>query len=312
MFNTLTAQSGIFQKFKIQTLAGIVSNTLCAEIRKVKSTVADALLVRPSSRSCTRRLSPLSPLSTPHLPCPDPCRETWKKGGETTGPLSFPSASLHDANPREHAYGTLKPSADLANMLPKPPRPALNGARRRTPTSGHPAPRPLRAINRTVEHTRSTAPLTRPSQTSSPSPPLHHSSSPATPSPQTTATAASASRRSQPPLELPLVPGGRGGALPPFLLHCPRVFFPYAAPRRRPRPCQPPVSLVARGRRTPRVPVRGYKTGLTGGPPLSGQKLNPFPPGEFTVGPAHSDFARAAQLQLEFVPLTVFFSQRVI
>jgi hypothetical protein len=131
------------------------------------------------------------------------------------------------------------------------------------------------------------------------------------PSPQTTATAASASRRSRAPLELPPVPGGRGGAPPPFLLHHPRVFFPCAAPRRRPRPYQPPVSLVAEGRRTPRAPVRGYKIGLTGGPPLLGQKSNPFPPGEFTVGPARSDFARAAQLQLEFVPLTIFLASEL-
>jgi hypothetical protein len=46
--------------------------------------------------------------------------------------------------------------------------------------------------------------------------------------------------------------------------------------------------------------------------PLSGFKPKSLPPGEFVVGPARSDFSRPAQLQLDFVPLTVFFSQRVI
>jgi hypothetical protein len=48
--------------------------------------------------------------------------------------------------------------------------------------------------------------------------------------------AASAFQRSRPPLELLLVLGGGGGALPPFRFPADEPFFPYAEPRRRADP----------------------------------------------------------------------------
>jgi hypothetical protein len=55
LWNILTTHSGRFQKFEFEILLGISSNTCEAVFRKTKPTVADAVPVRPETRSRTRR-----------------------------------------------------------------------------------------------------------------------------------------------------------------------------------------------------------------------------------------------------------------
>jgi hypothetical protein len=142
-------------------------------------------------------------------------------------------------------------------MLAGPSRP-LELRRRPRPRPHWPPPCPASpAYKRTPEITLQLTPHPSPSQTSSPGFPLHRSSSSAMPSLQTTATAASASRRSRPPLELPRVPGGRGEARHSFLPRAVKLLFPCTDPRRCPLPSGHGEFLCnARTRKTPLVPVR--------------------------------------------------------
>jgi hypothetical protein len=61
-----------------------------------------------------------SPLSTSHLPCPDPDRETQKKGGETTGPppislpLSLPALACQHARDRSIVHSRARQKASKA------------------------------------------------------------------------------------------------------------------------------------------------------------------------------------------------------
>jgi hypothetical protein len=131
MFNTLTAQSGIFQKFEIQTLAGIVSNTLRAEFRKVESTVYDATAVRPSPVAV--------PDDTPLPSRVHPPLSLGRSGpdrGVVTGhqpppPSLAPSAPDHPAA-RKRASSTPQHAAALRRKH-RPPRPFFS---RHRPCSG--------------------------------------------------------------------------------------------------------------------------------------------------------------------------------
>jgi hypothetical protein len=119
-----------------------------------------------------RRARP--PLTVPH-PLHDLCEPSHGEVEEELSaqepaslhcsPLFLPSSGQASAPPTSPQHPQTLP------MLHRPSLPLEQDRDRVTamprPWSGHPAPRPLRAINRPFERTLRTAPLTRPSQTSS-------------------------------------------------------------------------------------------------------------------------------------------------
>jgi hypothetical protein len=202
---------------------------------------------------------PASPHCPPPIPCPSPCHDPTKERRKVTArhlclSTAPPLFSRHPAAPScllRHPSTTGHPHTKPGPLWPR----ARSGNPSRA-HAGHHRARPLRPIKGTLDLTRELAPFHLTPQTSSPSLPLHRSSSPATSSPQTTATAASSSRRSRPPLELPLVPGGRGGAPQPFLLYCHQVLFPLHCTPSPPSSLPAAVSSVSRRRMASCVPVR--------------------------------------------------------
>jgi hypothetical protein len=76
LLNILTAPIGIFQKFEIRILAGIVSNTLWAEFSKVRNTVADGF-----SYALGTVAVPADTLSHPAVDRPLPQPGPWPGGG---------------------------------------------------------------------------------------------------------------------------------------------------------------------------------------------------------------------------------------
>jgi hypothetical protein len=121
-------QSGKFQKFEFESLAGIASNTWQTKIEQieftVKITVADRLM---------HVAMPLDDAAVePSSLCPDPSREKGRRRGDSTQdpPLFFPS-SLHVADHRDCARADPQHSAAETEPLQHASKAAVPSVARR-------------------------------------------------------------------------------------------------------------------------------------------------------------------------------------
>jgi hypothetical protein len=121
----LITQSGKFQKFKFQTLAGISSNTGRHKSKQIEFTVSCTVLPRPNPVAmllgdATVDASPL---------CPDPSHGRGRRRGDSTPgpPLFFPAACTSP---------TTLPSPAPTHSTPRPrPKPPSTRARPPCPWS---------------------------------------------------------------------------------------------------------------------------------------------------------------------------------
>jgi hypothetical protein len=144
--NMLTTQSENFQKFKFEFLAGIMSSTWQAKIKKIEFTVSFTVAVRLDPVATLVDTSAVDPSSL----CPDPSRATWEKMVDTARtPLSSPSSSLQAPDHRDLA--STDPQHSAAETMPlqhasKAVEPGVARARRqhalRRPPIGRPCPLP--------------------------------------------------------------------------------------------------------------------------------------------------------------------------
>jgi hypothetical protein len=143
--NMLTTQSGNFQKFEFESLAGIVSNTSLTKIGENQITVKITAPVRlvPVAMLVDVAVVEPSPL------CPDPSREKGRRRGrQRPGPPLFFPSSLHVADHRDLA--STDPQHSAAETTPlqhasKSIEAGVTRARRqhnlRWPPTGRPCPR---------------------------------------------------------------------------------------------------------------------------------------------------------------------------
>jgi hypothetical protein len=181
----LTNHGGRFQKFEIQILAGIWSNTWWAKIGENRFHCEHHC--SPSLEPCSHAWS--ASLVEPSPLCPDPSREKWRRRRRTRpGPpslLPLLSARRWPLRPRQ-SWPTAPRRRDQAPPAREQGRPArcrsTHVARAPAPASywtpSPPTPWPIKTpADQTNEHT----PLTATYQTHSPLPARPRSTSPASP-----------------------------------------------------------------------------------------------------------------------------------
>jgi hypothetical protein len=132
----LITQSGKFQKFEFQTLAGISSNTGRQESNQIEFTVGCTVLAR--SRTVAMLLDDAS--IAPSAPSPDPSREKGRRGEGSTPdpPLFFPAFCMSPTTLPSPAstHSTPQPRPKPPSMRARPPCPVSLNARAQGPRSG--------------------------------------------------------------------------------------------------------------------------------------------------------------------------------
>jgi hypothetical protein len=133
----LITQTGNFQNFEFESLAGISSNTWQTKIGKIVITVRITAPVRlmPVAMLVDDAAVDPSPLF------PDPSREKWRRRRRTRPgpPLSSPSASYTSPTSKTSpapTHSTPRPRPNPPSTRARPPCPVLLEAHRQAPRTG--------------------------------------------------------------------------------------------------------------------------------------------------------------------------------
>jgi hypothetical protein len=141
----LITQSGNFQKFKFETLAGISSNTLQMKIEQIRATVKITVLVRSPPVAMLLDTSAVDPSA----PCPDPSRTTWEETRTAPGPpslLLLPLCMLPTAVPSPApTHSTPRPRQPPPSTRARPSRPVSPVHVASKLCAGHPLDAPVPA-----------------------------------------------------------------------------------------------------------------------------------------------------------------------